>query len=181
MIYYRVAWKSNQSTVWQWKSTKLTSLEALFGFLRSYRAIPQDHLRVFSSLFLEDLNEMLTCENNGWRSTSTTAEQFLQERGIHSIGMTRGALEHREYGAQENQGRSSISVTTMPSLNERSPEEHPLRSWNMPSLERIWEEGELDAGGDHDTPYLFTLPPSMPQTLAWARLLGKVQRGELES
>jgi hypothetical protein len=29
--------------------------------------------------------------------------------------------------------------------------------------------------------YTFSLPVSMPQTLAWTKLLVKVQRGELES
>ena len=34
--------------------------------------------------------------------------------------------------------------------------------------------------GDHDVPYHFALPLSLPQVLAWMRLLGKVQRGEVE-
>ena len=50
----------------------------------------------------------------------------------------------------------------------------------MSPLERRRREIEGGAGGDHDLPYSFALPPSMPQVLAWMRLLAKVQRGELQ-
>jgi hypothetical protein len=177
MIYYRVAWKTNQSPVWQWKSTKLTSLNALFLFLRMYSALPQDHLRVFSSSSLESLDEMLMRENNGWASTSVTAEQFLHERGIRLRELT-GEVSER--GTEENQEMGSIAVTTKPLRNEQSTPEHSLDKRPLSSLERRRAEVECGAGGDHDVPYTFALPLSMPQTLAWIRLLVKVQRGELE-
>ena len=40
-------------------------------------------------------------------------------------------------------------------------------------------EIELGPEGDHDVPYSFALPVSMPQVLVWMRLLARVQRGEL--
>lgn len=172
-MYYRVAWKSNQSTVWQWKSTKLTSLQALFGFLRMYSAIPQDHLRVFSSYSLEDMDEMLMCQNQGWEFTSNTAEEFLRERGLQVREKTQRASE--QYAE-----RGAIAVTTRPLVDESSTEKQSLSKWNGSVLERRRAEVESGAGGDHDLPYTFSLPTSMPQTLAWTRLLVKVQRGELE-
>jgi len=51
---------------------------------------------------------------------------------------------------------------------------------SMNSLERERLEQELGTGGDHDVPYRFALPLSLPQVLAWMRLMGRVQRGELE-
>ncbi len=51
------------------------------------------------------------------------------------------------------------------------------RESNLMRLMR--EETEWSRGGDYDTPYTFALPVFMPQALAWARLLAKVQRGEL--
>jgi hypothetical protein len=41
---------------------------------------------------------------------------------------------------------------------------------------------EVEPGipGDHDMPYKFSLPTSMPQTLAWLKLMVRVQSGELE-
>jgi len=49
----------------------------------------------------------------------------------------------------------------------------------MRSLERARHDLESGAGGDHDVPYSFALPPSTPQVLAWMKLLIRVQHGEL--
>ena len=49
-MYYRVAIQGDSSPLWQWKSTTLSELSALFQFLRRYRAPGHDRLRVFSSL-----------------------------------------------------------------------------------------------------------------------------------
>ena len=173
MMYYRVAWKTNQSPAWQWKSTKLTSLEALFGFLRMYSAIVHDRLRVFSSPSLEDMDEMLMRENKGWESTSVTAEEFLRERRIQVRERTQRAFE-------DYPERAAIAVTTRPLVDESSPVKQSLDQWNGSVLERRRAEIESGAGSDHDLPYTFSLPLSMPQTLAWTSLLVKVQRGELE-
>jgi hypothetical protein len=40
---------------------------------------------------------------------------------------------------------------------------------------------ELSMEKDHDVPYFFALPVSLPERLAWVRLLCKVRRGELEA
>ena len=42
-------------------------------------------------------------------------------------------------------------------------------------------EIELGPGGDHNTPYLFTLPISLKERLAWIRLQTRVQAGALPS
>jgi hypothetical protein len=39
---------------------------------------------------------------------------------------------------------------------------------------------ELNTEEDHDAPYSFSLPAYLPECLAWLRLMGKVQRGEIE-
>ena len=174
MMYYRVAWKSNRSSVWQWKSTKLTSLEALFRFLRMYSSIPQDHLRVFASSSLESMEEMLMCENKGWESTSITAEEFLCERGIH-IG------EKTQRVSEQYAERGAVAVITRQLVDESSTVQQFLSERNASVLERRRAEVESGTGGDHDMPYTFSLPVSMPQTLAWTKLLVRVQRGELES
>jgi len=172
MIYYRVACKTNQLPVWQWKSTKLTSLGALFGFLRMYSPIAQDRLRVFSSS-LESMDEMLMRENKGWESTSVTAEEFLRERRILR-------QERAQRASEQYPEKGAIAVTTRPLVDESSSVKQSLDKWNESVLERRRAEIESGAGGDHDLPYTFSLPLSMPQTLAWTSLLVKVQRGELE-
>src|SRR5258708_35637377 len=82
MTFYRVALEVNHGSTRQWKSTVLSSLEAVFGWLRMHRALPQERLRVFSSPSREELDEQLARENRGHASTSVTAAHFLQARGI---------------------------------------------------------------------------------------------------
>ncbi len=56
-MYYRVAIQVDPLPTWQWRSTVLSSLHTLFQFLRLYRALPQDHLHVFSSSSREGMDE----------------------------------------------------------------------------------------------------------------------------
>src|SRR5215469_12700630 len=41
-------------------------------------------------------------------------------------------------------------------------------------------EVELGAGGDHDRPYTWSLPPSAPHVLAWTKLRALRERGAFE-
>jgi hypothetical protein len=100
-MYYRVAIQVDASPTWQWKSTTLSSLNAVFQFLRRFHDLPQERLRVFSSSE-GDLGEQLATENNGLGSHSVTAAQFMQERGICSLQ------------------RPSLAVAPKPTLNESS-------------------------------------------------------------
>ncbi len=177
-MYYRVAIQVEPSPLWQWKSTVLSSLNTLFQFLRLYRALPQDHLRVFSSSSQEGLKEQFVRENNGLGSNSVTAAQFLQERMLYSTQVTRDTPERREQGVRENRGRASIAVTTNAWLNESSKAAGVQYERTMSSLDMRRLEVELGVGGDHDVPYAFALPPSMPQVLAWMMLLTSVHRGD---
>jgi hypothetical protein len=180
MIYYRIAWKTNQSSVWQWKSTELTSLAAVFHLLRIHRAIPQDHLRVFSSSSCEGLQEQLKYENQSGQHTSVTAEQFLRERGIHAGKTTGGTSERGESGTRENQEKKDITTTLPSVLNQIDAEDASVEEKSTSVLDRRRWEREVGAGGDHDVPYTFALPLSQPQTLIWIRLMARAQRGELE-
>src|SRR5258708_14341110 len=78
MIYYRVALQANRSDTWRWRSTVLTSLNALFGFLKLYNMVPRDLIRVFFSSSPEYIDQMLARANKGLASSSVTAEQFLK-------------------------------------------------------------------------------------------------------
>ena len=181
-MYYRIAWyqsaiQVHPSPTWQWKSTALSSLQAVFQFLRLYCALPQDRLRVFSSSSCEDLDEQLAQENQGLGSPSVTAAHFLQERLIHSLEVTLGTPEREEGASQQ---MASIAVVTQPSVNEWSREGNGLVERGMSALESRRLELELGPGGDHDVPYSFALPDSMPQVLAWMRLLARIQRGEVQ-
>ena len=56
-----------------------------------------------------------------------------------------------------------------------------LSNLGMNLLEQKRLEIELGPGGDHDTPYLFTLPIALKERLAWLRLQARVKAGELAS
>jgi hypothetical protein len=176
-MYYRVAIQVNPSRPWQWKSTVLSSLDALFQWLRLYHALPLDHLRVFSSPSHEGINEQFVRENKGLGSNSVTAAHFLHERGIRSQ-----EVEGRASEGWEDRGRgvTSIAVATNPFLNEGVRDACALSERDRSGLSRKREEQERGAGGDHDRPYTFTLPAFLPQALAWSRLLTKVRNGEIE-
>ncbi len=175
-MYYRVAIQVDPSPLWQWKSTVLSSLDTVFQFLRLFRALPHDQLRVFSSSSREGLAEQLAQENQGLASTSVTAAQFLSERMILPPAVVR-STSAREGGTSLERG--AIAVISQPAVNERGGGGGALESRGMSVLVRRREELESGPGGDHDLPYSFSLPLSLPQVLAWMTLLARVQRGEL--
>jgi hypothetical protein len=181
-MYYRVAIQRqgnhfDQPPNWQWTSTVLSSLQTLFQFVRRSGVLQHDHLRVFSSSSRQGLEEQLMQENLGLASLSDTVAHFLQERLILSPGEIWGTPAS-EGGAYQQM--ASIAVAIQPAVNESSREVNSLVGRGMSSLERRRLELELGPGGDHDVPYRFVLPPSMPQVFAWMRLLASIQCGKLQ-
>ena len=175
-MYYRVAIQVDAAPSWQWKSTVLSSLDTPFHFLRLFRALPHDQLRIFSSSSREGLAEQLEQENQGLSSPSVTAAHFLRERMLCPPAVGR-SISERE-GATPLR-RRAITVIGPLTVNERGGEGSVLQSRDMSTLQRRREELESGSGGDHDLPYAFSLPRSVPQLLAWMILLARVQRGEL--
>ena len=164
-MQYRVAIQIGQSSTWQWKSTPLSSLGALLQWLQGYRAFPHGRLRIFSSCSREEMNEQLVRENEGLVSASVLATQFLQERMLAPRG---------------NERTPSSTGVTEPELRASSRGGDVLDGGGIDALERRRLALESGAGADHDVPYRFALPASMPPVLAWMRLLAKVHRGEVQ-
>lgn len=179
-MYYRVAIQSNISSMWQWKSTVLSSLDTLFQFLRIYRLLPPDRLRVFSARSREEMGDLLKQENRGLASCSVTATQFLQERGLCVPAVSTETVSQKQRGEQENGDTGSVAVSAPPRLSEYTMMTYAQAQGTISALDCRRLALEMGPGSDHDIPYTFTMPISMPQTLAWMRLLAKVQRGELE-
>ena len=185
-MYYRVATLSNASTTWKWRSTVLTSLDALFRFLGMFRALPQDRLRVFSSSSREEMDEMLEQENNGQATHSVTAEQFLRERKIQVKEAGQPVLERAERVERtkhENEETSPHAPhhTIYTSLREINGYVVASYGRGIDSFEVKRLQLEDGAGGDHDLPYTFTLPSTLPQTLVWLDLMANVRQGILQS
>src|SRR5260370_42366613 len=108
----------DRPSTWEGQSRGVSSLQSLFQVLRLYGALPQEHLRVFSSPSRESLEEQLRQENSERGSASVTAAHFLQQRMIHSSGVTSAC------GAQRHEGTTSTAVSTRTRLDERAIAAH---------------------------------------------------------
>ena len=64
-MYYRVAIQSGQSATWQWKSTSLSSLQALFQWLQFYRALPRSNEMIPGPSHLESVQEQTLAQRPG--------------------------------------------------------------------------------------------------------------------
>ena len=131
-MYYRVAMQKHTSSPWQWKSTALSSLDALFQWLRIYSSLPLDRLHVFSARSREEINELLARENNGLHSSSITAAQFLQERGICSH--EDGTINYLNLPAVEI-GLKHLTMTGMATIHERIT---CLTGWLLDTLQSLY-------------------------------------------
>ena len=176
-MYYRVATQVDAAPTWQWKSSVLSELATLFQFLRLLRALPHDQLLVFSSSSRQGLEEQLEQENKGQASTSVTAAQFLCERRIQPPAEVQQTSERERGTCLKSVPVADISQQP---VNEPGRGESALEGRSMSALERRREELERGPGADHDLPYQFSLPPSLPQVLAWMSLLAKVHCGTLQ-
>jgi len=166
-MYYRIAIQVDAQPPWKWQSTVLSGLSSLLQWLQVYRAFSHERLRIFSSPLREALNAPLAWENQGLVSASVPAIQFLQERRI--------ALQGAVKEASPRGTRADEPTAFLPAKPSLSPDES-----GMSLLDKRREELERGAGGDHDLPYRFTLPTSMPQVLAWVKLLARVQQGDFQ-
>src|SRR5690349_17472699 len=105
MTYYRLALQDRQTGRWSWKTTAITSLEAVFELLRCYGALlPEDRIRVFIASAKEEFHEQLGRENKGLASGSVTATQFLQERRLLVPERAQSALQQSNSAQEAQQG-----------------------------------------------------------------------------
>lgn len=176
-MYYRVAIQVKTSTCWQWRSTALSSLDAVLRFLRLYYALPLERLRVFSSSSRQEMNEQLARENSGLGSNSVTAVQFLRERMIH---VSETQLDVPVHEIRTHKETAAIGITAGGSLNTYRAKALVSDERYMGVLDSKRVEVECGAGSDHDLPYTFALPGSRPLVLAWVKILAKVHRDELQ-
>src|SRR5581483_3100658 len=118
MTYYRIALQNHEKTLWAWKTSPLTSLHAVVRLLRSYSALPPERIRVFTASTKEQLNEMLSHENAGRVSGSSTATQFLLARKLNVSWATQNTPEQQviQYSMIVRPVRQEVGVSACPSL-----------------------------------------------------------------
>ena len=174
MTYYRLAMQHRQTDLWNWKSTVVTSLEAVFQLLRIYRALPQDRLRVFSAPCKEDLTQIrLNEEKNTLGACSVTTAEFSRARKLQ-------IYDGFDQRTAKTTVQFSTTVTLASSWPVNSVATSSLSASGVNDLEKRRLEQEMGPGGDHDLPYTFMLPPTLAQVRVWIQLLAQVQRGELQ-
>jgi hypothetical protein len=161
IMYYRIAIQSQSSPAWRWVSTPLGSLNNVMQWLRFYQSLPRDRLRVFESASREDLSGQLLCENSEVSSRSILAAKFMSAGSDGPSATTRDTTN-----AAQNTGNCQAQAFVKSSESFLDRRRHAL---------------ECGAGGDHDLPYRFSLPASMPQLLAWVNLLTRVEHGDLRT
>src|SRR5437762_5992338 len=150
MKYYRMAIQNRQAGKWIWKTTALTSLQAVLQLLRNSAALPQDRIRVFTASSKEELNEMLNCENQNRESGSVPAIQFLQVRNIQVRMQSQSPSEERTT-RREVRRAATTCLSADDSRTAVEVPEKPDMSW----LDKRRLELECGTGGDHDSPYTF--------------------------
>jgi len=160
-MYYRIAIQTQSSPIWRWVSTPLGSMNRVTQWLLFYQAVPRDRLRVFEAPSREALSEQLLSENGAVSSRATPAAKFVSADSD-------GPLAARSETAIWFQDAGSHQVRVL-EKSSTSP------------LDRRRDELERGAGSDHDLPYCFSIPASMPQLLAWAKLLARVECGDLHA
>lgn len=191
VIYFRVALRTNQPSQWRWKSDMLSTPATLFDFLKMYDRIQKDRLRVFFATSMEFMDAMLVRENRRSLSNSVTVAEFLKSgrkidgQQIVQLESELGLEVSKELIARSvitrKLGDDSTSLQSISSFESANTNQTEVRRNSRESnlLGLVQEASEWSIGGDYDTPYTFALPVSTPQALAWARLLAKVQSGEL--
>jgi hypothetical protein len=92
-MYYRMALRGNQSTMWRWKSSPFTSLDSVLGWLKLYRSVPREHVRVFLSSSPDLMEEMLNRANQGLFSTAISIDQLWDRSCVNWIEVRRLELE----------------------------------------------------------------------------------------
>lgn len=178
MNYYRLALQHRHTAVWTWKSTVVTSLGTVFQLLRMYRVLPLERLRVCSSTCREDLvTHMPDCARNHSTMRSVSATEFLHERKLQ-VGEVTQQVPDR--GTAETTPRQPTALALASSWHVSSGVSGSPGANGGAELERKRLANERGPGADHDLPYTFALPTSLPQILAWIRLSAKVRSGELE-
>ncbi len=90
----------------------------------------------------------------------------------------------RSQGEKQRAGqetRQEVNGVAASPLHEHLTAMGAPSSLGMSLLDTKRLELERGQGGDHDTPYLFTLPISVKEQLFWVSLQAQVWAGELSS
>jgi hypothetical protein len=120
MMYYRVALRGSHSATWHWKSPPFNSLHGVLGILKLYRAVPEEHIRVFLFTSTQQMDGMLQRANQGVLSTAIAVKQLWDAHSTSWIQVRRLEIELGEggdhdqpYGHLTSTGSQALVWTTL--------------------------------------------------------------------
>jgi hypothetical protein len=135
---------------------------------------------VFFASSVEGLDLMLDCETKGLASNSIPVDHLLPGRCSTSQSISQ--LEMRQFESElrtrESLGMVESSIVREQDVPEKSRSTPSEGSRDVLDSRRL--EVELGTPGDHDSLYTFSLPTSLPQTLAWLKLLARGHHEEFQ-
>ena len=168
MTIYRVAWKRYETSLWQWKSTKLGTLHAVFGFLRLYHMIPVERMRVFSSFSLEDLDEQLREENE--HEALLIADQTQQEQHREEHMLPADDRARTETLQEQHRQEQEVFVARLAAALNKNGLQATVFNGSMDASGQKRLAYELGTSGEQDVPYSYTPTASFPLRLAWTSM-----------
>lgn len=168
-MYYRIAIQANTPPIWRWRSAVLGSLPIVLRWLLYTHCFPREHLFVFSAASREELDDELRRANAGLAFTSVPATQFVP---VGSTSLQPHASEALESFITTGATRDQEMPTATESVRQ------PLLA---SPLEQSRDALERGSGGDHNLPYQYSAPNWTPEVLAWAKLLARVELGDLHA
>jgi hypothetical protein len=115
-MYYRVAIRGSHSAIWRWKSPSFNSLHGVLGVLNLYRAMPEEHIRVFLFTSLQQMDAMLQRANHGALSTAISVKQLWDDHRTNWMEVRRLEIELGEGGDHDQPYDGPLTLSSSQAL-----------------------------------------------------------------
>ncbi len=116
MICYRVAIRGSHSAIWRWKSPLFNSLHGVLGVLNLYRAMPEEHVRVFLFTSTQQMDAMLKRANQGRLTTAIAVKQLWDAHRTNWMEVRRLEVELGEGGDHDQPYDGDLTLSSSQTL-----------------------------------------------------------------
>lgn len=177
MVYYRIATQKQQSTAWEWHSTIVKSLEAVFQLGQQYISMSAEHTRIFAASTAAYLDALLARVNLGLSSNSLTLTQLLHDH--QSITTAYVRRFEVELGWQKDEGPSRSMLDLKPAMIEE-PHQATIGTLGR-AVDVDFALDQESWGTNHQAVSYFARSEFSSQVLAWIMLHNRMQASNLIS
>ena len=115
-MYYRVAIRGGHSATWRWKSPLFNSLHGVLGVLNLYRAMPEEHIRVFLFTSTQQMDAMLKRANQGRLTTAIAVMQLWDAHRTNWMEVRRLEVELGEGGDHDQPYDGDLTLSSSQTL-----------------------------------------------------------------